>query len=177
MFRKRHNTSSRKPDAPIQPMFSSRLPHAYVAGTARRRCSEPPTDGFLERFRSPALPFADGVLATAARTLKPGLAPTGTPDFRSLLEGLHGRGRPRLGRRRYRRLNGRRRSACRGRRSIFDDSRVCGSRSRCAGFHPRLAVAPAGSSQSPGTSNGWSGRISNQCARNRPYRAEHHGAR
>ena len=40
-----------------------------------------------------------------------------------------------------------------------------------------MAVAPAGSSQSPGTSNGWSSRISNQRARNRPDRAEHHCSR
>jgi hypothetical protein len=115
------------------------------------------------------------------------LVPTETGDSRGSFKGLDGWGRPRLdrwrrcrclnGRRRYRRLNGLRRRACRWCRSILDDLRVCGARSRCAGFHPRLAVAPAGSSQSPGTSNGWSSRISNQCARNRPYRAEHHCSR
>jgi hypothetical protein len=141
------------------------------------RCSEPPTDGFLSGSDRQHCRSLTAFWQPPPEPLSPVWLQREHPISLSSLEGLHGRGRPRLGRRRYRRLNGQRRRACRERRSIFDDPRVCGSRCRCAGLHSRLAVAPAGSSQSPGTSNGWSSRISNQCARNRPYRAEHHGAR
>ena len=94
MFRERHITSSRKPDAPFPT-------NVFVKVTARLRCRNRKTPlfrathpWFLERFRSPALPFADGVLATAARTLKPGLAPTGTPDSLSVTRGFARAGPP-----------------------------------------------------------------------------------